>query len=248
MKMRILISNDDGYQSPGIITLADALREIADVIIVAPDRDRSGASNSLTLDRPLRITPFAENSYYVNGTPTDCVHLALTGLIHPLPDMVVSGINCGPNLGDDVLYSGTVAAAMEGRFLGLPSMAVSSQRPNDHDKTTAQIVKDLVLRVRTHPLPRDTILNVNMPNLPGHLIQGTEVTRLGKRHPSKGMIPAEDPRGHKMYWMGMPGEAQDDGVGTDFNAVNSGKVSITPLHLDLTNYSLFESLAEWLVK
>lgn len=243
--MRILLSNDDGYQSKGLMVLAEVLSDIADIVIVAPDRDRSGASNSLTLDRPLRAIQFSEQGYYVNGTPTDCVHLALTGLLkEQLPDMVVSGINCGSNLGDDVLYSGTVAAAMEGRFLGLPSIAVSSLRPNQHDVATATIIRDLVLRLTKHQLPRDTVLNVNAPDLPVSEIKGIDITRLGKRHPSKPAWKVEDPRGFNMFWVGLPGDAQDEGAGTDFNAVNAGKISITPLQLDLTNYKLFDSLSE----
>jgi 5'-nucleotidase len=244
--MKILLSNDDGFLAPGLSALARALKEIAEITVVAPDRNRSGASNSLTLDNPLR-TSKAENGFIsVNGTPTDCVHLAVTGLLQEMPDMVVSGINEGSNVSDDVLYSGTVAAATEGRFLGLPSIAVSLAGPKCINyETAAEIAKLLVLKLRKDPLPRDTILNVNVPDLPLNEVRGFQVTRLGTRHISEPTIKAADPRGRKIYWIGQPGPEEDAGPGTDFYAVNMGYVSITPLQLDLTHYKVFEQLSGW---
>lgn len=244
--MKILISNDDGFLAPGINKLASVLSEIAEITVVAPDRNRSGASNSLTLDNPLR-TMTAQNGFIsVNGTPTDCVHLAVTGLLKEMPDMVVSGINEGSNLSDDVLYSGTVAAATEGRFLGLPSIAVSLSGPKcKHYDTAAQVAKILVLNLNKDPLPRDTILNVNVPDLPMNELRGFQVTRLGTRHIAEPTIKTVDPRGRKIYWIGQPGPEEDAGPGTDFYAVNMGYVSITPLHLDLTHYKVFEQLSGW---
>jgi 5'-nucleotidase len=247
--MDILISNDDGYQSTGIRVLAAALSEIATVIVVAPDRDRSGASNSLTLDSPIRATR-AENGFtYVDGTPTDCVHLAITGLLGKEPDMVVAGINAGANLGDDVLYSGTVAAAMEGRFLGLPAIAVSlaSHTPT-HYETAAHVAVDLVRRLLSRSLPTDTILNVNVPDLPLDQLAGMQVTRLGHRHKSEAVVPMVDPRGRTVYWVGPAGPEQDAGPGTDFHAVRSGYVSVTPIDVDLTRYSALDSVGAWLGK
>src|SRR5579863_8009109 len=244
--MKILLSNDDGFLAPGLNQLAKRLSEIAEITVVAPDRNRSGASNSLTLDNPLRMTT-AENGFIsVNGTPTDCVHLAVTGLLKEMPDMVISGINEGANLSDDVLYSGTVAAATEGRFLGLPSIAISLAGPRcEHYDTAAQIAKILVERLRQTPLTSDTILNVNVPDMPYSELRGIQVTRLGTRHVAEPTIKAVDPRGRKIYWVGQPGPEQDAGPGTDFYAVNSGYVSITPLHLDLTHYKVLDELSGW---
>lgn len=245
--MRILLSNDDGFLAPGLNTLARVLRDIAEITVVAPDRNRSGASNSLTLVNPLRVTTTENGFISVNGTPTDCVHLAVTGLLKEMPDMVVSGINEGSNLSDDVLYSGTVAAATEGRFLGLPSIAVSLAGPKClHYETAAQIAKQLVLHLRTDPLPKDTILNVNIPDLPLEQLRGFQVTRLGTRHIAEPTIKTVDPRGRRIYWVGQPGPEQDAGPGTDFYAVHMGYVSITPLHLDLTHYKVFDQLAGWI--
>jgi 5'-nucleotidase len=242
--MDILISNDDGYQSTGIRVLAAALGEIATVTVVAPDRDRSGASNSLTLDAPVRATR-AENGFtYVDGTPTDCVHLAITGLLEKEPDMVVAGINAGANMGDDVLYSGTVAAAMEGRFLGLPAIAISLASHKPAHYATAAV--ELVRRVLSHSLPADTILNVNVPDLPLELLAGMQVTRLGHRHKSEPVVPMLDPRGRTVYWVGPTGPEQDAGPGTDFHAVRSGYVSLTPIDVDLTRYAALDSLSTWL--
>lgn len=244
--MRILVSNDDGYQSPGIVHLATALMEIAEVIVVAPDRDRSGASNSLSLKNPLYLVHHENCFTSVEGTPTDCVHVAITGLLEWQPDMVVSGINAGANLGDDVLYSGTVAAAMEGRFLGFPAVAVSmaSYQPK-YFATAARLAQLLVLRLREDPLPADTILNVNVPDLPWEQLAGFQATRLGHRHRAEPVIKGTDPRGRTIYWVGPAGPEQDAGPGTDFHAVRNGWVSITPLQVDLTRYNAIDRLTAW---
>ncbi len=245
--MRILVSNDDGHRAEGLRTLVTHLRELAEVTVVAPDRNRSGASNSLTLDRPLRTHTEPDGVVAVEGTPTDCVHLALTGLLKEEPDMVISGINAGGNLGDDVLYSGTVAAAMEGRFLGLPAIAVSlaSENPT-HYATAAQVVCTLIRRLVDDPLPADTILNVNVPDRPIAELAGFEATRLGHRHRSSPVVKATDPKGRVIYWVGPPGAEEDAGAGTDFHAINHGFVSITPLTVDLTRYQALEKVAGWL--
>jgi 5'-nucleotidase len=245
--MHFLISNDDGIDARGIQVLAEYLRPLGKVTIVAPDQNRSGASNSLTLDSPVRIREIAANRYRVTGTPSDCVHIALTGLLDKDPDIVVSGINSGANLGDDVIYSGTVAAAMEGRFLGLPAIAVSlvfSERP-EHYETAATAVSLLVERLRMDPLPADTILNINVPDLPWEQIKGFEVTRLGHRHRAEPAIRMIDPRGNPMYWIGPAGPGQDAGPGTDFDAVGRGFIAITPIHVDLTRYQALEQVAGW---
>ena len=246
--MHILISNDDGYQAPGIRCLAESLSAIAQISVVAPERDRSGASNSLTLDFPLRPRYMEDGFVCVDGTPTDCVHLAITGLLESEPDMVVSGINAGANLGDDVIYSGTVAAAVEGRFLGLPAIAVSlaAQQAPYHFETAARVAVELVERLRRDPLPSDTILNVNVPNLSWEALAGFEATRLGHRHKAEPVVRGEDPRGRAIYWVGPAGAEQDAGPGTDFHAVRDGKVSITPLHVDLTQYRALEKVASWI--
>lgn len=244
--MHFLLSNDDGYQAPGIAALADVLAELGEVTVVAPDRDRSGASNSLTLDAPLYVKKDNERGfYYVNGTPTDCVHLAVTGLLDQEPDMVISGINSGANLGDDVLYSGTVAAAMEGRFLGCPSIAFSlaGESPTDYS-TSALVVKKIIQSMIEKPLD-DVLLNVNIPDVDHEQIKGFEVTRLGNRHKSEPAQVANDPRGRKVYWVGPAGQEQDGGEGTDFHAIRSNKVSITPLQVDLTRHDALTSLTNW---
>lgn len=244
--MKILISNDDGVHAPGLYHLAEALGKVADITVVAPDRNRSGVSNSLTLENPLRVITTSNGFFSVNGTPTDCVHIAVTGLLKEMPDMVVSGINEGSNLSDDVLYSGTVAAATEGRFLGLPSIAISLAGPRcEHYDTAAQVAKILVKRLAETPLTYDTILNVNVPDLPFSELRGIQVTRLGTRHIAEPTIKAMDPRGRKIYWIGQPGPEQDAGPGTDFYAVNSGYVSVTPLQLDLTHYKVLDELSGW---
>jgi len=246
--MDILLSNDDGYQARGLQALASALADMASIHVVAPERDRSGASNSLTLDSPLRARTGSNGYTFVDGTPTDCVHLAITGLLQQEPDMVVAGINAGANMGDDVLYSGTVAAAMEGRFLGFPAIAVSLaalDRPT-HYETAARITLDLVKRVMAGVLPADTILNVNVPDLPWADIKGIQATRLGHRHKAEPVVEDKDPRGRSVYWVGPAGAEQDAGPGTDFHAIRTGYVSVTPLDVDLTRYDAIDGLASWL--
>jgi 5'-nucleotidase len=250
--VRILISNDDGYRARGIIALRDALKGLGDLTVVAPDRNRSGASNSLTLEVPLRVNQAEADVYFVQGTPTDCVHLAISGFFPFEPDMVVSGINDGSNLGDDVLYSGTVAAATEGRFLGKTAVAISlntdglrgdAQR---HFETGAHFARMIVERLQKAPLGRATILNVNVPNIPVAEVNGIKVTRLGNRHRSEAVIRAEDPRGRPVYWVGPAGASQDAGPGTDFHAVAEGYVSVTPLTVDLTNHAALDNVRAWL--
>jgi len=246
-RLRILVSNDDGYRAEGLQHLADALRPLSEVTVVAPDRNRSGASNSLTLDVPVRVSSYGERMYYVNGTPTDCVHLAISGLFDFEHDMVVSGINDGANLGDDVLYSGTVAAAVEGRFLGLPTMAVSLVvREGRHFATAARVAGELVARVLRSPLESSMILNVNVPDVPYEHLRGMRVTRLGHRHRSEAVVRATDPRGRPVYWVGPAGEGADAGEGTDFHAVANGCVSVTPLQVDLTRHSALVAVDDWL--
>ncbi len=245
--MRILLSNDDGYLAPGIVRLAKALRTIADVTVVAPDRNRSGASNSLTLENPIRATQVEPGVIAVDGTPTDCVHLAITGFLDHEPDMVISGINAGSNMGDDVIYSGTVAAAMEGRFLGLPAMAVSlaGERLAHYD-TAAQVVMQLLAKIKNHKLPVDTILNVNVPDVPLEQLRGIHATRLGRRHKSEPVVKQTDPRGKPIYWVGPVGPEEDAGPGTDFFAIRNQTVSVTPIHVDLTRYEAIDKVAHWL--
>jgi 5'-nucleotidase len=245
--MHILLSNDDGYSAQGLITLANALRPWAELTVVAPERNRSGASNSLTLDRPLRVSTAESGFFKVDGTPTDCVHLAITGLLDREPDMVFAGINHGANLGDDVIYSGTVAAATEGRFLGLPAIAVSMTATHpQHFETAAQIAVILLKRIQERPLPSDTILNVNVPDVPFNELRGIQSTRLGQRHKAEPIIKAIDPRGREIYWVGAAGPEQDAGPGTDFYAVRQNLVSVTPLQIDLTRYESLGSIADWL--
>jgi len=245
--LKILISNDDGVHAKGIRTLAAALETIAEITVIAPDRDRSGASNSLTLTSPLQLITLENGYISVAGTPTDCVHLGLTGFVENNFDMIVSGINHSENLGDDVIYSGTVAAAMEGSIFGLPAVAVSlaGMNPN-HFETAAQVAKDIVLRMDKGTLPPASILNVNVPDVPFNELEGFEITRLGKRHAAEPIVKREDPRGREIYWIGPPGPEQEAGPGTDFYALSRNKVSISPLQLDLTNYQAFDSLSTWL--
>ena len=245
--MHILVSNDDGYRAPGIAVLADALSVDYQISIVAPERNCSGASNSLTLERGLRACQVADNSYYVDGTPTDTVHLAITGLLQQEPDMVVAGINAGANMGDDVLYSGTIAAAMEGRHLGLPAIAVSidSYTPK-HYETAAIAVVQLLKNLNQVSFASNTILSINVADIPWSEVKGFKATRLGNRHKSEGMIVQDDPRGDPMYWVGPPGKAQDAGEGTDFHAVAQHYVSVTPLQVDLTRYDSLPELESWL--
>ena len=247
--MRVLVSNDDGVDAPGIRILAAGLRDAGhEVLVVAPDRDRSGASNSLTLDMPVRVIQQDPSTWRVYGTPTDCVHVAITGMLQVEPDLVVSGINNTANLGDDVIYSGTVAAAMEGRFLGLPAVAMSLARGETetrHYETAARAAVEIIARLAIDPLPADTILNVNVPDLPWEEIQGFEVTRLGNRHRAEPCLPQADPRGRTWWWIGAAGAAQDAGPGTDFHAVRNDRIAITPIHVDLTRYQALEQVAGW---
>ena len=246
--MKILISNDDGYLARGLNVLADKVREIAEVRVVAPDRNRSAASNSLTLETPLRIQEIGNNIFAINGTPTDCVHLAMTGMFDDDPDMVISGINHGANLGDDTIYSGTVAAAMEGRFLGLPAIAVSlgSNHHPEHFDTAARVVVELIEKIISDALPRDTILNVNVPDVDYDSLNGMRATRLGFRHRSESVYNATDPSGREVFWIGPAGGGQDAGPGTDFHAIAENAVSISPLKIDLTRHEQLDALDQWL--
>ena len=247
--MKILLSNDDGYFSPGIECLARFLSEVAEITVVAPERDRSGASNSLTLDRPLSFRRSANGFYYVNGTPTDCVHLAVTGVLDELPDMVVSGINQGANMGDDTLYSGTVAAATEGFLLGVPSIAVSlCSKEGKHYETAGRVALEMVQMLREKNIAKPLLLNVNVPDIPYERVRGRLVTRLGKRHKAESVVKAITPRNETVYWVGAAGEAQDAGEGTDFHAVANDYVSITPLQIDLTHNAQLTTVRSWLEK
>jgi len=245
--MRILVSNDDGYFSPGIALLAERLGKFGEVTVVAPERDRSGASNSLTLDRPLVLRRAANGFRYVNGTPTDCVHLALTGLFEEKPDLIVSGINFGANMGDDTIYSGTVAAASEGFLFGIPSMAVSlASKAGRYFETAAAVAIQLVERFAAAPFREPVLLNVNVPDVSLDALGGIEATRLGRRHKAEPIIKLQTPRGETAYWVGPAGAAQDAGPGTDFHAVASGRASVTPLQLDLTFQRQLGVVKEWL--
>jgi 5'-nucleotidase len=247
--VKILVSNDDGFRSDGIRRLREALATLAEVTVVAPDRNRSGASNSLTLDVPLRVFEAEPGMYYVPGTPTDCVHLAISGLFDYEHDMVVSGVNDGANLGDDVLYSGTVAAAIEGRFLGLPTIAVSlctAPESSRHFEAGAEVARLLVKQLLRKPLERALILNVNVPDVPREALRGFRTTRLGYRHRSEPVIRARDPRGRPVYWVGPAGSEQDAGPGTDFHAISEGYVSVTPLQIDFTRHAALPVVESWL--
>ena len=245
--MKILISNDDGYFAPGLNVLASYLAKIADITVVAPERNRSGASNSLTLDRPLSVKKASNGFFYVNGTPTDCVHLALTGLMDDTPDMVISGINDGANMGDDTIYSGTVAAAMEGYLLGIPSIAVSMSRHNcTHFETAARVALELVQHYIKAGFASPTLLNVNVPDVPYEQLTGKTITRLGKRHKAEPVMQLKTPRGETVYWVGAAGQPNDGGEGTDFYAVLQNQVSISPIQVDLTKHSQLAELQDWL--
>lgn len=245
--MKFLISNDDGLEAEGIRVLAECMHSLGTVTIVAPEKNCSGASNSLTLDGPIKIKEMGKRTFRVAGTPTDCIHIALTGLLDEDPDIVVSGINAGANLGDDVIYSGTVAAAMEGRFLGFPSVAISLVFGDGkhHYETAGEAARRIVMQLRKDPLPADTILNVNVPDCPWDEIRGFEVTRLGYRHRAEPVIKTVSPRGEELYWIGPAGAEQDAGTGTDFDAVRRKYISITPIHVDLTRYQALDQVAGW---
>jgi 5'-nucleotidase len=248
--MHILVSNDDGYLAEGIRKLNSALGSLAQTTIVAPDRNRSGASNSLTLDVPLRVFQSEAGVHYVTGgTPTDCVHIAISGYFDFEFDLVCAGINDGANLGDDTLYSGTVAAAIEGRFLGLPTVAFSLCMEPDSGRNfdaAARVANTIVARLLEQPLERGITLNVNIPDLPYEQLRGIKATRLGGRHRSKPIVPVQDPKGKRMYWIGPSGTGQDAGEGTDFHAIANAYVSVTPLQIDLTRHSALPKLADWL--
>ena len=247
--MRILVSNDDGYFSPGIALLAERLGALGEVTVVAPERDRSGASNSLTLDRPLTVRRAANGFRYIDGTPTDCVHLALTGLVDPLPDLVVSGINHGANMGDDTIYSGTVAAATEGYLFGIPSLAVSLVgKSGKHFETAAAVAVQMVERFARAPFAPPILLNINVPDVPLAELGGIEATRLGRRHKAEPVVQVKTPRGETAYWIGPAGDAQDAGPGTDFHAVAAGRVSVTPLQIDLSQHQQLPLVKAWLSK
>ncbi|MDR0564256.1 MAG: 5'/3'-nucleotidase SurE [Azoarcus sp.] len=247
--MRILVSNDDGYFAPGIAALAAALSDMAEVTVVAPERDRSGASNSLTLDRPLTLRRAGNGFYYVDGTPSDCVHLAVTGMFDVLPDMVISGINHGANMGDDTIYSGTVAAATEGYLLGIPSFAVSLISRDASDFSAAsQVALDFVRRFMRQPFREPVLLNVNVPDLPYEQLGPPCVTRLGRRHKAEPVVRGTTPRGDTVYWVGAAGRVADAGEGTDFHAVANGMVSVTPLQVDLTHTAQTDTVTDWLAQ
>jgi 5'-nucleotidase len=245
--MHILLSNDDGYFAPGLAVLADALAGLGEITVVAPEKNRSAASNSLTLDRPLFLRQADNGFYYVNGTPTDCVHLAVTGMLDKLPDIVVSGINHGANMGDDTIYSGTVAAATEGYLLGLPSIAISlTSFEGRHYPTAGQVARQLVERFIRDPIRHPVLLNVNVPDIPHAELQGTEVTRLGRRHKAEPVVKMLSPRHETVFWIGAAGAAADAGPGTDFNAIERGCVSLTPLQIDLTHTAQLDAVRHWL--
>jgi len=244
--MRILLSNDDGYFSPGLAILAESLGALAEISVVAPERDRSGASNSLTLDRPLSIRKAPNGFFYVNGTPTDCVHMAVTGMLDQLPDMVISGINHGANMGDDTIYSGTVAAATEGFLLGIPSIAVSLvSGSGEYLKTAGRVVAEIVQRYQASPFPQACLLNINVPNIPYEELRSSRVTRLGRRHKAEPVIKTGNPRSKTIYWVVLAVSAADAAEGTDFHAIAANMVSITPLQIDLTHYQQLTPLKDW---
>lgn len=242
-----LIANDDGIHAPGLKALMGAVSRLSDFVVVAPDGNRSGYSNALTLDKPLRVEQVDDVRYAVNGTPTDCVHLAINGLLPEDPERVVSGINAGANLGDDALYSGTLAAAVEGRFLKNIAVAfsVTSWQP-DYWADAAEIVYQVLSRLEALSLPERTVLNVNIPNLPIEKIRGFRLTRLGHRQRASDVQPTIDPRGRRAFWIGVAGDPADSGEGTDFHAIANDYVSITPLHADMTRYDTFTTMDAWL--
>lgn len=244
--MHFLLSNDDGHMAPGLACLAEALAPFGEVTVVAPERNRSGASNSLTLDRPLLVKQAESGFFYVNGTPTDCVHLAVTGMLAREPDMVLAGINLGPNMGDDTIYSGTVAAAMEGYLLGVSAIAISlASFAGRHFPTAAHVACRLVERLRIRPPAKPILLNVNVPDLPLAELRGITFTRLGRRHKAEPVVKQVSPRGDEVYWVGAAGPAADAGPGTDFFAVEAGFASVTPLQIDLTDHARLAALREW---
>ncbi|CAB3670226.1 MAG: 5'/3'-nucleotidase SurE [Achromobacter pulmonis] len=244
--MRILVSNDDGYSAPGLEALVKALQGLGDLTVVAPETNHSGASNSLTLNRPLSVRTAANGFIAVSGTPSDCVHVALTGLMDTRPDLVVSGINNGANMGDDTLYSGTVAAASEGYLFGIPAIAFSlAEKGWEHIESAARAARLVVERHLAQPLAAPVLLNVNIPSRRFEDMHGFQVTRLGKRHPSQPVVRTTTPYGDEVYWIGPVGQAADATPGTDFHAVAQGMVSVTPLRLDLTQHSQLDEIRTW---
>lgn len=247
--MKILVSNDDGYNAPGIEALYAALSGLGELTVVAPETNCSASSNALTLNRPLSVRQASNGFHYVNGTPSDCVHIALTGLLDFRPDLIVSGINNGANMGDDTLYSGTVAAAMEGHLFGIPAIAFSLvDKGWQHLDTAAQVARDMVQRYLAQPLSAGTLLNVNIPNIPFEAITETRITRLGKRHPSEPVIKSATPYGEPIYWIGPVGKVRDFTSDTDFGALRDSAVSVSPLRFDLTSYGEIEGLRSWMSK
>lgn len=244
--MRILVSNDDGYNAPGLEALVQALKGLGELVVVAPETNCSASSNSLTLNRPLSVHTASNGFYYVNGTPSDCVHIALTGLLDFRPDLVVSGINNGANMGDDTLYSGTVAAATEGHLFNIPSIAFSLvEKGWQHLETAAKVARQVVQHQLAQPLDAPLLLNVNIPAVPHNALAGMQLTRLGKRHPSEPVIKSSTPYGDPVYWIGPVGKISDAADGTDFGAISQNKVSITPLRLDLTNHTQLSTMGHW---
>lgn len=248
--MKILITNDDGVYAPGITALAEALSEIAEVTVIAPDQNRSGISSAISLELPLRVMRSPTGWYMLNGTPADCVKLALSGFLSDEPDMVVSGINAGPNLGDDVVYSGTVGGAIEGRFLRLPSMAIScaGRHGKFYYDTAAKVAVDIIKRLEKNPLESGLILNVNVPNIPYDQLKGIKICRQGERHFSEPLMPTEDGRGRRIYWLGDAGKIKDDSDGTDFHAIKNHYASLMPMQVDLTHYKEIGTVQQWLEK
>lgn len=247
--MKLLLSNDDGVHAEGLAVLQQVLSDSHDVTVIAPDRNCSGFSNALSLRTPLRMEQMKNGFYALNGTPSDCVHLGVNAFFEDDPDLVVSGINHGPNLGDDVIYSGTVAAATEGRYMGHPAIAVSLVcKEGQHFDTAAKLVRELIGHLVNHPLPRDQILNVNVPDLPLSEIKGFKVTRLGRRHRAESMVKSTDPVGREIFWYGKLGDEADAGPGTDFHAVAEGYCSVTPITVDMTDHQSIESMKQWIEK
>ncbi len=245
--MKILVSNDDGYSAPGLAALVEALKPLGNLMVIAPEQNHSGASNSLTLNRPLSVRTADNGFLYVNGTPTDCVHLAVTGLLDFKPDMVVAGINNGANMGDDTIYSGTVAAATEGYLLGIPSIAFSLVgRSWEHLATAAGVAAEIVARFQRDPTVEPVLYNVNIPGIAASSLKGIQATRLGRRHKAEAAVRAENPHGEPVWWVGAAGPAADDGPGTDFHAVASGYASVTPLQIDLTHFEKVTQVRDWL--
>ncbi len=247
--MHILISNDDGYSAPGIEALAREMGRFGRVTVVAPEHNHSGSSNALTLNKPLTVSKAADNVYVVSGTPSDCVHMALTGLIGERPDLVVSGINCGANMGDDTMYSGTVAAAIEGYIFGIDSIAFSQTDKGWGELESAARVAGIIVErfvSRKSPETPAVLLNVNIPNMPFEALQGIKATRLGRRHQAENVINEINPRGMPIYWLGAAGKPRDASPGTDFHATQHGCVSVTPLQIDLTDHALIASTQDWI--